>query len=354
MEAHTRHRCGRTTIATLVFVLLAVVSCSREQSSKQDHASEAAAAESQYALVAAQALFETDHLDEALAHLDTADPLHTELRKQIEAELARIAVIEKFDSWSVGPAKINRSPKQTQRLCKRRGGSWIVVDDELSVCSEEGKLAIIRARGGSAIHLTGMYTSDYIALRNPGLYENELGLLRESFGEPSHTTDDASSPLEWLVPGDRKARISRTGDGDVFLVVGLVSGFTDDAGAVVNAVDQALRRHSAAQQRATAERPRDQTMLSRLLRSGWQCETFAFRLLPGGRGRLVEGMPRFGHLRHYNINQYYAEVRDSKLILGLYYGASGEAVLHITSVDYTALWFGNGSNSHRCEATSSI
>jgi hypothetical protein len=95
-------------------------------------------------------------------------------------------------------------------------------------------------------------------------------------------------------------------------------------------------------------------MLSRLLRSGWQCETFAFRLLPGGRGRLVEGMPRFGYLRHYNINRYWAKVRDSKLILGLEYGASGVAILHITSVDYTALWFGNGSSSHRCEATSSI
>lgn len=222
----------------VTLALLGASACSRDAGAASDNEADVIAARD--ALVAARALFEAGQLDAALARLDASNPLHIELRDQIEQELHRLATIEKFNTWSVGPAKMSRSLKQAQQLCKRRGGNWVTVDDGMSACSEEGKIAIIRVRDGSINHLTGMYSSEYVSVRNPGLYENELRLLRESFGEPYHATDDPSSPLEWAVSGDRMVQISRSADGTVFLAVGLASGFTDDSVATMSAVQEAL------------------------------------------------------------------------------------------------------------------
>jgi hypothetical protein len=232
-------------------------------------------AQSHAGLIAAQALFEAGQLEEALARLDASDPNHADLRGQVEQELARRRSIEAFDSWSVGPGKIKRSPKETQRLCERRGGSWIVVDNEVRICNEEGKLAVIRVRDGKNVHLTGMYTADYVTLRNQTLYENELRLLRESFGEPRRQNDDPTGAWEWQVPGDRTIRLSRTTDGTVFLAVGLASGFSDDPGAFADAVHRGLVQHH--QRSRTARQPQVPSVTLSQLRAQYRQDPGATR-----------------------------------------------------------------------------
>jgi hypothetical protein len=275
----TRSMLSRTSGAIMLAIaLFCCSSCSKNaEAGSEPSAQSATVAQSDAGLIAAQALFEAGQFEEALARLDASDPNHVELRGQVERELARMRAIEAFDSWSVGPGKIKRSPKQTRRLCKRRGGSWIVVDDELRICNEDGKLAVIRVRDGKNVHLTGMYTADYISLRNQTLYENELRLLRESFGEPHRQNDDPTGAWQWQVPGDRTIRLSRTTDGDVFLAVGLASGFSDDPGAFADAVHGALAEHyqrseaQRARKQATSETPADDpdSQLARVVVREW-------------------------------------------------------------------------------------
>jgi hypothetical protein len=204
-----------------VFVLLAVISCSRE-------AEQASIANSEAALIAAQALFETGQLEAALARLDATEPRHTDLRGQIEQELGRRAMIEKFNTWSVGPAKLTRSLKRIAQICERRGGTWRTVNERMSACEEGEKTAIVVTREGSIVLLWGFYTSEYIETRNPGLYENEVRLLREAFGEPD--TDDGVG--RWLMPDDRIASIARSDEGAVTLMIGLASELSNVGSAL--------------------------------------------------------------------------------------------------------------------------
>jgi hypothetical protein len=287
--------------------------CSRDaEPTPEQKAEQAALASSEAALIAAQALFDAGQLDEALALLDVADQRHAAGREQIEQELSRRAAIDKFEAWSVGPARMNRSPNQIRNLCKRRGGTWIVAEGGLRICSEAGKLAVIRVVNGSAVHLTGMYTADYVTSKNPNLYENELRVLRESFGEPQSVANEPTVPLEWNMPRDARIRLSRTNDGDVFLVVGLASAFSDDPDAFVLAVDRALRQQAAADDRHKAAQRRERGMLSQIHGSGWSCGSLAFRLMPGGRARIAL---RGNHGPQYYTGSYEADERGSELEL---------------------------------------
>jgi hypothetical protein len=141
-------------------------------------------------------------------------------------------MIEKFNTWSVGPAKLTRSLKRIAQICERRGGTWRTVNERMSACEEGEKTAIVVTREGSIVLLWGFYTSEYIETRNPGLYENEVRLLREAFGEPN--TDDGVG-MWWRMPDDRAASIARSDEGAVTLMIGLASEVSNVVSALTTA-----------------------------------------------------------------------------------------------------------------------
>jgi hypothetical protein len=209
----------------LGLILLSASGCSRDAEGARDNeAGVAAVAKSDAALIAARALFEEGQLEAAQARLDPQDPRHAELRAQIEEELRRIAMVERFGTWSVGPAKMSRSLKRTAQICKRRGGDWLEGDAGVRVCSEGEKVAVVQTRDGEVVALMGFYSSKYIADENPGLYENELRLLREAFGEPHEPGEE---PHTWAIPDGRTISLGRTQDGSVGLMVGIASELPD-------------------------------------------------------------------------------------------------------------------------------
>jgi hypothetical protein len=218
------------SVVALALILAGAAGCSRDAEAMPDQEAQAVAvANSEAALIAAQALFDEGQLEAAQARLDAEDPRHAELRGQIEAELRRRAMVERFGTWSVGPAKMTRSLKRTARICKKRGGTWLAANEGLSVCSEGEKVAVVQTRDGNVVVLMGFYSSKYIAAENPGLYENEVRLLRETFGEPHAPGEE---PQAWAIPDGRTISLGRTQDGDVVLVVGMTSELPENGSEI--------------------------------------------------------------------------------------------------------------------------
>ena len=209
------------TIVALALILPGASGCSHDAEVTADQEAQAVAvANSEAALIAAQALFDEGQLEAAQARLDAEDPRHAELRGQIEEELRRRAMVERFGTWSVGPAKMTRSLKRTAQICKKRGGAWLTAKEGLSVCREGEKVAVVQTRDGNIVALMGFYSSEYVATENPGLYENEVRLLRETFGEPYSPGEEAKA---WAIPDDRSISLGGTPGGDVILMVGMTS-----------------------------------------------------------------------------------------------------------------------------------
>lgn len=221
MTRLVRTRRGWASVVALALLLPGASGCSRDAEVTPDQEAQAVAvANSEAALIAAHALLDEGHLEAAQARLDAEDPRHAELRGQIEEELRRRAMVERFGTWSVGPAKMTRSLKRTARICKKRGGAWRTANEGLSVCSEGEKVAVVQTRDGNVVALMGFYSSNYITAQNPGLYENEERLLRETFGEPHAPGEERQA---WAIPDDRTISLGRTQDGSVVLVVGMTS-----------------------------------------------------------------------------------------------------------------------------------
>jgi hypothetical protein len=237
---------GRLAMAMIALSLVCSGGCSRSGAPGDDAtATEGSVTRSEAALIAARALFEEGQIEAAQARLDADDPRHTELRGQIEEELRRRAMGERFGTWSVGPAKMTRSIKRTRQICQKRGGAWLTVNEGLSVCNQGEKIAAVRTRDGNIVVLTGFYSSKYVATENPGLYENEARLLREAFGEPHAPGEELKV---WWIPDDRTISLGHDQDGNVLLMVGMTSELPsneDEIGTLLASIGEALAQESS-------------------------------------------------------------------------------------------------------------
>ena len=240
-----------STVAAVAVAMHAISGCSENpDAAPEPPARSAETSNSDEGLIAAQALFDVGQLEEALARLDTSNPRHEGLRMQIMEEQRRLAMVEQHDMWSVGPAKLGRSLKQSARICRRRGGSWLVLGEGTFACAEEGKSAVVRARDGAFVHLVGVYSRQYMTAQNPDLYEDEVRLLREAFGEPVKGEEGQWASLHWELPQERSAKIGRADDGSAILSSGVSTSSPVEQEAIASAHELAHGRGGSAAEQA--------------------------------------------------------------------------------------------------------